>query len=285
MRIAGRPAVLHRYGPERSAEEVAWEYDVLDALSRTGFPAPVPIAAFNGASTAHAAGRRWGLVSYLPGRVLGWESTPDLEEVGRFMARFHDAAAQLDMPGNGPTVPRLEELPGAVPWDRLEACLGGTDGVAAYRTIIEHVLNGMAARADGLGPPLVIHGDFTTRNVLVAGDPPRCVGLIDFAMAHRAPALADVAFGLWQAGRPKPEGIDFDPARVSPWVAGYHATRRLPADTPEALALLLQARGLQLIARWARRRGGDLRLTLERLRVIASLEHGIATSVARALSA
>ena len=77
-------------------------------------------------------------------------------------------------------------------------------------------------------PRLFIHGDFTTDNILIDGEPPTIVGAIDFALTNREVALADVALGLWRSGRPESQAMTLDPARVAALVAGYASRRKHP---------------------------------------------------------
>jgi Ser/Thr protein kinase RdoA (MazF antagonist) len=189
-----------------------------------------------------------------------------------------------DVAGPGPSIPRLEELPDAVPWSRLANCLGGPEGVRRYRHHLDQALAGLQPSLQPGHNALVIHGDFTTLNVVVDGRPPRCSGLIDFALSHRADPLADLGYGLWQAGRTNFQDIAVDPARVARWVAVYHAHRPLGEQAAAQLPLFMGARGCELIARWALERESDLTLTLRRLDAIAALRDRIRDSVQIALA-
>jgi Ser/Thr protein kinase RdoA (MazF antagonist) len=275
-------AVLHCYDASRCLEDVHWEHHFLTTLE-TRFPAPRPMGLLDGASAAVIENRLYATVSYIPGRLMGWDTQPPLESAGRFMAAYHEAAAGTDAAGPGPSIPRLEELPGAVPWSRLASCLGGPEGVRRYRHHLDQAFAGLGSSLQPDQDAVVIHGDLTTLNVIVDGDPPHCSGLIDFAMAHRANPLADLGYGLWQAGRARFHDIGLDPARVARWVAGYHARRRLDEQAAAQLPFFLQARGCQLIARWAARHERDLTLTLHRLDSIAALRERLRDSVQSAL--
>jgi Ser/Thr protein kinase RdoA (MazF antagonist) len=276
-------AVLHCCDASRRLEDVLWQHQFLASLE-TRFPAPRPMALLDGASAAVIDNRLYATVSFIPGRLMGWDAQPPLESAGRFMAEYHEAAAATDLAGRGPSIPRLEELPEAVPWSRLANCLGGPAGVRRYRHHLDQALAGLQPSLLRGHDALVIHGDFTTLNVVVDGDPPRCSGLIDFALSHRADPLADLGYGLWQAGRTNFQDIAVDPARVARWVAGYHAHRPLDERAAAQLPFLLQARGCQLIARWARRHESDLTMTLDRIDAIAALRERIRDSVQTALA-
>ena len=107
-------------------------------------------------------------------------------------------------------------------------------------------------------------------SLLVDGEPPTIVGGIDFALTHREAPIADLAFGLWRSGRPEPQALVVDPARVAAVVAGYISRRALPAGTVQALPTYLKARGLQLIIRATRAGAVDCSVQLERVGVIAA---------------
>src|SRR5207248_9966105 len=83
------------------------------------------------------------------------------------------------------------------------------------------------ARADRA----LIHGDFTTLNVIADQDTCEPVGLIDFAHARVDTAALDLGFCLWQSGRSHFADIALDTRRVTALVAGYHEERPLPEDS------------------------------------------------------
>ena len=280
----GEAAVLHRYGGQRTPEDLAWEHAFLHRLTATSFPAPRPLPAFDGRSWTVLDGALWGLVSFLPGRALDWAPTPGLEAVGAFLARYHEAVAAVTMPSPRPAALPLAAVREVAPWGRLAPALGGPAGEHRLR---RH-LDALPAELLGIGheavPRLIIHGDCTTSNVIVAGAPPVIVGLIDFAIAYEEAALADLGFGLWQSGRPEPGAVALDPARVARCVAGYAAVRRLGPAAAGAIALYLKARGLQLIVRWVRRGVADCTLTLARVDWLANHQQALADAIAAALT-
>src|SRR5262249_12592232 len=103
----------------------------------------------------------------------------------------------------------------------------------------------LADRTDGLNSlhylrytplePLIIHGDATVDNLIVAGAPPRLVGLIDFAVAYHEAWLVDLAAGLWRSGRATPAATTLAPGRVIDFVRGYH--RRHPLTVSHLRAI------------------------------------------------
>src|SRR5439155_24865781 len=110
---------------------------------------------FDGASVARIDDVVWSAVTYLEGEIVGWGASPSMFDVGAYLARFHDAAAKVEMP--------VQQFP-AFPVDQLP----GLDGALEA---INHATR----------PRQVIHGDFTSHNVLAAHGCP--CGVIDFANA------------------------------------------------------------------------------------------------------
>ena len=262
--VADQPGVLKRDW-HLDESDIAWEHTFLSRLATTGFPAPRPIPAFAGRSWLRLGGALWTLVSFQPGHVLGWEERPDLGEVGRFIAHYHEAIDGLEMDAPRPLVPMIDDLAALAPWDQLARSLHGNDGVRQFAAHLEQTATELATAGHRRAPRLLIHGDFTTDNILVDGQPPAIVGAIDFALTNREPALADLAFSLWRSGRSEPGALALDPQRVKALVAGYASRRSLPAITAHALPAYVKARGLQLIVRATRAGSGDCTPLLERL--------------------
>jgi Ser/Thr protein kinase RdoA (MazF antagonist) len=283
VEVGGVPAVLHHYPAHRAPDDLAWEHGFLQRLAQTGFPASQPVPAFAGRSWAVLAGALWGLATYLPGRSLNWEPQPDLAAVGSFMARYHDAVADLTPPAPRPGIFPLADLPSLAPWDRLPAAVGGTLAARQLRSYLDRLPGELAACGHYAFPRLVIHADFTTPNVLIDGDPPAIAGLIDFALAHEEAALADIGSGLWQSGRSEPTAIGLDLARVARFVGGYAGVRPLSPAVAPALALYLKARGLQLIVKWVCQGVADCAITLERVNWLAAHQTELTDVIAAVL--
>ena len=284
----GRPAVLHGYPAHRTAQDVAWEHVFLARLAATGFPAPRPLDAFGGRSWMVAEGTVWGLVSFLEGRVLDWAPRPDIREVGALLARYHAASARVRMDVPRPSRVPLADLAaaaGAVSPARQEAALGGAAGVHLFRRHLERLQQELAALVHASAARIVVHGDPTTTNVIVEGEPPAIAGLIDFGSAYHEVPLADVGFGLWRSGRSEPAAAAVDPARVQRLVAGYHDVRPLdPASAPRAIRTYMRGRGLQLIVHHLRG-GEDLTLPLRRVEALAADEPALQAAIAKGLGA
>jgi len=235
----------------RLLRDVDWLHAFLSGLADAGFPSPQPLPAFSGRSWTATGGLLWELVSYLPGREVGWDSQPTMGEVGVLLARYHAAARRVRVAGQRPGVIPIADVPAILLSGQLaEACPDPEQAA-----MIRHLAARLSADLDSLGHPadnrLVIHGDFTNHNVIADGIPPRPVGVIDFERAHIEVPLADIGYGLWRSGRPRQDASDMDLARLTAFVRGYASTIAVPAETAGALAVFLYGRGLQMIAKRA----------------------------------
>ena len=243
---------LHPPSDAAVSRDLGWVHRFLTELASTTFPAPEPVPLLGEASVAIADGAVWEALTYLPGRVAGWSARPTVFRLGQFLARFHEAAGKVGGGGQRePCVP-IDSLVDDTTWAGLR--LGARDRRTLARSVdqlgedLDLVDHGSAARS-------VIHGDFTSHNVLVSGRPVEPCGAIDFANAYEEATLADVGFSLWRSGRPFQRAEAFDPERIADYVAGYHSRRPMRQTDALAVVAYLRARGLQIIAKQALRLG------------------------------
>jgi Ser/Thr protein kinase RdoA (MazF antagonist) len=242
----------------------------------------VPIARFAGAPVATFGARAWSLLSYLDGDVPGWDPGYAVAAHGSFIARFHDAVADLlvgDRPGS---IVAPSALDATIDHAALTRVMGH-DRAAWFVDALSTMTGRLRALRYEARAQQLIHGDFTTRNVVASGTPLAPVGLLDFAHARREVAIADLAFGLWQAGRSSFETHDFDGSRITALVAGYHAVRPLTDDDIAVLPLLIRARGFVLIPRWIARGETGVVEALSRVEFLIAHERDIADAVATAI--
>ncbi len=99
---------------------------------------------------------------------------------------------------------------------------------------------------------LVIHGDFTSHNVIADGNPRTVTGIIDFHRAHLEVPLAGIACGLWRSGRPRQDADYLEPARLRQFVHGYASTASLPPGAARAIPACSYGRGRQMITKRVR---------------------------------
>jgi Ser/Thr protein kinase RdoA (MazF antagonist) len=229
-----------RYPPEANVAHVAWLHRFLDRLATTGFPAPRPLRVLNEASMAVVDGAIWEVLSYVPGRALMWDPAVPVESAGALLARFHQVSLAIS-----PT----DQRPGALPLDDCHPASAKLIAARFHRDLPD------AGHLSAIR--CVLHGDCTSANMLVDGDPPTVVGMIDFTLALLGPPETDISFALWVNGRTEQPAVSLDDARVRAFVAGYHAVRPLPARAIKAIPLYLVGRGLQMLVRGERLGGSD----------------------------
>jgi Ser/Thr protein kinase RdoA (MazF antagonist) len=276
----GERLVLKLGRSEQDEADVTWEHDFLGRLAGTGFPASAPVPAFDGRSWVRSDGRIWAALTYVPGRPLVSDRDPDMEVAGAALARYHQAARTVPLPAQRPTAAELMRLHELTRWDNLRVALGDVSKLGQFDAWLWSMENSLRRLKYAELEHLVIHGDATNDNLIVEGTPPRIVGLIDFGSAHVAPWPVDLAAGLWRSGRPDPNVVEYDPDRISRFVAGYHRVSPLSRQIARAIPLLMEARGYQLISRRVRRlpldhAGGPLPSVLDALRRSAWLRaHG-----------
>jgi Ser/Thr protein kinase RdoA (MazF antagonist) len=211
------------------------------------------VPAFDGQTWARIGNRIWATLSYLPGRALASEQNPDMEAAGAFLARYHRAARSVPMPGQRPTSAPLPRLRAVTPPDPLRRSLRSAGAQGRFARLLDDLEAGLRAIQYESLEHIPIHGDATNDNLIVEGDPPTIVGMIDFGSASLAPWLTDLAAALWRSGRAIDTDVGYDLDRVTRYVAGYHRESPIPKRLAQAIPLLIQGRGLQLISRRVRR--------------------------------
>jgi hypothetical protein len=86
------PAAAPVVPAARLAADVTWLHDFLGRLAGLGFPAPRPLPCFGDRSWTMAGRVLWEVVSFLPGRSVGWAEQPPMEDIGALLARYHATA-------------------------------------------------------------------------------------------------------------------------------------------------------------------------------------------------
>lgn len=191
-------------------------------LGQTGLPVSAPVATLDGRLQVEADGVSLGLQRQIDGSLLDITDPAQVRMAGTVLAQVHDALAVypeadrapgLDPPSN----PLAEKING---W--LDSC---PDHVPAAA---QDALRRLVADADPDPlPTQLVHGDYRSANILVAG--PGIAAVIDFEEArfdHRIDELARSAVMLGTRFR------DWGP--VSPEVRtafldGYQSERRMTA--------------------------------------------------------
>lgn len=274
VRYGGSHAVLRRNDPGRfrsfgQSDELAlasitWLHDVLRDLAEVGFVAPAPITDLRGRSIAIVDNAIWELLSYVPGRSMGW-TDDEMHSAGALLATLHDSSLAL--------APRPQR-PGSHP---LNDCRPSHPDARAVRIAFERELEDIGH--DG-ATRAVIHGDATQSNVVI--DDRGAYRLVDFALAYSEALLADLGSALWRNGRSGPDAVTYDPARAARFVQGYATIRPLAPSAGRAIVIYMKGRGLQLQQRLEMRHGTD-ETVLQRLLAINIQQRELQAAITTAL--
>jgi Ser/Thr protein kinase RdoA (MazF antagonist) len=180
----GRRAVLRRYHPGATPEDLAYEHAVLGHLVSAGWVVPHPV----GDPVCHQ-GLWYCLTRYVPGQAAAQESPAQRRRRGRDLARL-----ELALRGLGQ---RIGQRPG---WRPQHSAVGANSGIdwpacvaeltarsprlASWaQTATEQTRAALAAIGAAGLPITVIHGDFAEWNVHYRHG--RLAGVIDFGLAHQ----------------------------------------------------------------------------------------------------
>jgi homoserine kinase type II len=179
----GHRAVLRRYHPGASPEDLAYEHAVLGHLAGAGWVVPHPVAQ----PVCHD-GLWYCLTRYVPGSPAVPESRAQRRRRGRDLARLHLALRDLGQrtgqrPGWRPRHSAVT-ISDSIDW---RACVQGLMAASPRlgwwaQAAAGQTSAALAAIGAGELPVTLIHGDFAEWNVHYAGG--RLAGVIDFGLAH-----------------------------------------------------------------------------------------------------
>ena len=175
-----------------------------------------------------------------------------MEEIGALLARYHATVRRIKVASQRPGALPLADVPSILLSPQLKKVCLGPDLTAIIRGQAELLARDLDDVGHLTGERVVIHGDFTTDNVIADGTPPCVTGVIDFALAHSETPLADIGYGLWRSGRPREDAYHLDLRKVSRFLRGYAATVPVLADEVRVIPVYLRGRGLQKIAKRVR---------------------------------
>ncbi|TDO69230.1 homoserine kinase type II [Kribbella sp. VKM Ac-2571] len=178
----GQHHILRRYHLLRTEEDLAYETQVLDHLTRRGWCVPARVA-----GPVQYGGRLWGVTRFVPGKPHQDETAAQQAERGEVLARLHADLGDLAL-GSRPGFFQPADL------DAMGEFQGWDQGVELLRRQRPDLAD-RAARAmdsakelvqeyDLLGlPRRIVHGDFARWN-LHFDDDGRLAGVIDFDLCH-----------------------------------------------------------------------------------------------------
>ena len=239
-------------------EEVLPVLELSLALARRGVPSVGPLLGARGI-LGTLRGKPACLVPYVEGEVVWSPSPAHLEALGRVLAGFHLAGADLSFRGGGAhTVEVLTALA-----EGLARRLAGTDAETA-RLLVSEAEHQRSVENPDL-PCGVIHGDLFRDNVLFERGGSTVRALLDFHLAERGPWVYDLAVVLCDAGWAD-TGVSGESARAL--LRGYRPVRPLEPAEVDALPAYLRRAALRFLC-----------LRLEHaLRALEGVEHMVSGS-------
>lgn len=205
-------------------------------LAAHGTPAPMPIAAADGAVIHDVCGRPAAIVTFLGGAVRMTPTPGDCAAVGRALGALHEAGRDFPM--------RRDNDLGLAGWRRLEmGVYADADRCApGLAALIRDELAVLDARWPIGLPEGVIHADLFPDNVFFDGA--AVTGVFDFYFACTDALAYDLAVTVnaWAS-----RVGSFDEENATAILAGYEAVRTLTAAERGALPILLRGAALRFL--------------------------------------
>ncbi|TDW94692.1 homoserine kinase type II [Kribbella pratensis] len=192
----GEHHILRRYHLLRTAEDLAYETQVLDHLTARGWCVPARIA-----GPIQYDDRLWAATRFVPGTPHQDETVAQQTERGEVLARLHADLSDLDL-GSRPGFFQAADL------DAMGEFQGWDRGVELLREQRPDLADRAARAMDGakelvreyglLGlPQTIVHGDFASWN-LHFDDDGRLAGVIDFDLCHLDSRVWELVIGRVQ---------------------------------------------------------------------------------------
>lgn len=226
------------YEKRVAAADLPFFLALMEHLAERGIPCPLPVHDRNGTPLRTVEGKPFAIVTFLPGR---WPKTLRAEhclEVGRMLARIHQAVADFT-----PTRPNALSVPG---WRRLIEGVRSAPSPLVTRLMpeITEALDKVEVYWPSGLPSGVIHGDFFPDNVFF--EESRISGVLDFYFACTDIFAYDLAIAL-NAWCFEPD-IAFNITKARALLSGYTEVRPLTEEERENLPVLACGASLRFLA-------------------------------------
>ncbi|PKO24491.1 MAG: homoserine kinase, partial [Betaproteobacteria bacterium HGW-Betaproteobacteria-8] len=212
---------------KNTAEELPYFLDLMDHLAAHDIPCPAPVHTHDGQTLGMLNGKPAALATCLRGKSLEQASVTHCREIGRILARMHEAGESFEQHMENPRGKawRIGTAVEVMPLMETRAA-----------NLLSRELKYQSEQALGDLPQGVIHADLFRDNVLFDGD--ELGGLIDFYYACNDALLYDVAIAVndWCV---EPDG-SVDAARVQALLEGYEEFRELTDEEKSAWPLMLR---------------------------------------------
>jgi homoserine kinase type II len=229
--------ILTLYEERTETNDLPFFIGLMEHLARRGINCPLPVKARDGQAVGHLAGRPAAIVTFLDGISVKRPNANHCAEVGKALARLHEAGADFGME-------RVNSL--SVPsWRPFVAQAGEAANTVspglAQRILAEVEVHERSWPNDL--PRGVIHADLFPNNVFFIGD--ELSGLIDFYFACTDAFAFDIATCLnawcFEAD------ASFNLTKGQALLAGYESVRRLEPAEAEALPQLCRGAALRFL--------------------------------------
>lgn len=249
---------LRRRSPFFSSDSTDFELQLIEHISKLGFPTPRLIHTSVGGVYVNMDGRTWELYEYISGEPFQAENLAQIRSAAKLLARFHKIAAgyhvnlkegaishrKIDMSTVSGMIEEFKEQAKG----ELKASALGTLIEPGITALIEAqadlVLGGIQTLSGSL--LTVIHGDFQPSNVIFRGD--EAIVLIDFGNAALSYRTYDLARAILSFSTLRPDyrsQSDLDPwmdmNRAKAFFRAYQAD--MPVGEAELQAIPALIRG------------------------------------------
>ena len=220
--------ILTLYEKRVDEADLPYFLGLMNHLSETGLPCPVPINDNTGQILQSCSGRKAALVSFLDGTSQKFPTTEKCAEIGRALAHFHVDSSPFKMK-------RANSL-GPNSWSPLLQSVYGemTDTAANLKDHAKTIVHELAAAWPSGLPAGHIHADLFPNNALFVGD--KLTGIIDFYFSCNDMYSYDLAVCLnsWCFDK---DG-SFNITKSACLLKNYQSVRPLTDDEKQALPIL-----------------------------------------------
>jgi Ser/Thr protein kinase RdoA (MazF antagonist) len=237
-------------------DSIDFELQLIEYISKLGFPIPRLIRTSEGGLYVHLEGRTWELYEYIPGEPFRADNLAQTESAAKLLARFHIAAAGYYAKVNTAPYRKIDLGTVAGMIDQFKEQAREELETSTLGTLVEPGIMGLIdAQAEvvlsGIQPLsgsllTIIHGDFQPSNVIFRGDD--AVALIDLgnaALSYRSydVARAILAFSTLRPNYSSQSDLDpwLDMNRVKAFFRAYQA--EMPISDAEIQAMPALIRG------------------------------------------
>jgi homoserine kinase type II len=224
-----------------SAQQLPYYLQLMQHLAQRGIPVPAPQAAPDGALLHELAGKPAAVVTRLPGSHRMRPAATHCAQVGRMLARMHQAGA--DLPVAQPHLRGLDWWLQTAPVVLPHLAAAQAELLRSELAFQQQVAASPAGQTLPRGP---IHADLFRDNVMfddTAGDDTLC-GFFDFYFAGTDTLLFDLAVCLNDWCTDAATGL-LDPALAGTFVQAYEAERALSYAEVRLLPALMRAAALR----------------------------------------